>query len=76
MSFDGANEFNWEQRGRLDFTCGIPFSQSPAPDIFQRDEWEKGWLLASDAWANRLLLAYGHGSQAKNVLLGRLRRDL
>lgn len=47
--------FTWHQRGAIDRILGIPFSESPAPDLFERDEWEKGWL-AQDEYEQKLLV--------------------
>jgi len=39
-----ANEFTWEQRGAIDNLLGVPYRTPPASDLFERQQWEKGWL--------------------------------
>jgi ribosome modulation factor len=41
-----ANEFTWEQRGRIDFIIGTLFSNCPAETLFERNQWEEGWQAA------------------------------
>lgn len=42
------HDFTWYQRGSIDYLIGVSFSASPAPDLFERDEWEKGWLAQAE----------------------------
>lgn len=39
-----ADQFTWKQRGAIDCILHVPFSQSPAPDMFERQQWEEGWM--------------------------------
>jgi len=66
-----ANELTWQQRGALDRVIGVPFSASPAPDLFERDEWEKGWLLAE---ANQRKLLVRIAAEAGNRVLAAMRK--
>jgi len=45
---DDAGKFTWFQRGWLDCTTGVDFGASPAPDLFARNEWEKGWIAGHE----------------------------
>jgi len=65
------NEFDWQQRGKLDHALGTSFSNSPAPDLFERQEWEKGWLDAADEAHKRELRI---ASRAAQIVLQRLRK--
>jgi len=42
----GPAPFSWFAEGKLDYLLGKTFSESKAPDLFAREEWEAGWLSA------------------------------
>jgi len=46
MPTANANDFTWEQRGAVDYIIGVPFSGCQAESLFDRDEWEKGYIEA------------------------------
>lgn len=64
------NDFTWQQRGAIDFTIGVSFGNSPAPDLFEREQWEKGWQEQHERTAQRFLRVTGG---AENVVRGKLR---
>jgi len=66
-----ANEFTWEQRGWIDHSIGVTFANSPAPDLFEREAWEKGWLEAADEAHKREVRI---ASRAAQVVLARLQK--
>lgn len=66
-----ANSFTWFQRGAIDHTLGVTFSESPAPDLFEREEWEKGWLAAEERHQKILVRV---AATASNRVLASLRR--
>lgn len=46
-----ANDFTWKQRGAIDFLLGLGFGESPAPDLFERGQWEEGWTEQAERCA-------------------------
>jgi len=65
------NEFTWLQRGKIDHAIGVSFSESPAPDLFEREEWEKGWIAAEEQ-QQKLLVRIA--ATAGNRVLASMRR--
>lgn len=65
------NAFTWYQRGQIDRMLGVPFSASPAPDLFEREEWEKGWI-EQEAHTQSVLVRIA--ATAGNRVLANLRR--
>lgn len=50
------NELTWKQRGAIDYLIGTPLSESPAPDLFEREQWEQGYHEAFErCQAGRML---------------------
>jgi len=41
------HEFTWQERGKIDHLIGTFFADCPASDLFDRQEWEKGWLSSA-----------------------------
>lgn len=67
-----ANEYTWEQRGKIDFLLGVSFSESPAGlDFIERIEWEGGWQKGWESECKRNVRIIG---DAEKLLLSRLQK--
>jgi len=63
------NEFTWKQRGAIDQLLSVPFNQSPAPDLFERGQWEEGWIESAKQEIERNVRV---GQAAGELVLARL----
>jgi len=67
-----ANEFTWKQRGAIDYIIGVSFGNCSAENLFDRDEWEKGWQEQHEVTAQRFLRVTGYPA---NIVRGKLHND-
>lgn len=50
MSF---HDFTPYQRGKIDYAIGTSFAHCPATDLFDREQWEQGYIDAADEQQKR-----------------------
>jgi len=62
--------FTWHERGRIDFYIGTSFANCPAQELFDRKQWEIGWIEAFDQAEKREVRI---AARAADTVLQRLR---